>query len=120
MNESPFADRLNSDSYADDPLVGVFAYDFTDPTEIWVPERLWARLVAIGAAYQLHYLPLLDGSPESRTLDATQANALVEELDFIRSLTVDPLLESTAAEVLALVVRASRSGSRPALRIEGQ
>lgn len=88
-NESRFADRLETATYGDDPLVGWFSAD--PPAEVWVPERLVDRLRLLGAAYELHLLPLLPGC-EPIDLRRPQVTHLIEEIDWVAALTDDPAL----------------------------
>lgn len=112
-NESRFADRLESGTYGDDPLVGWFSAD--PPAEAWVPERLVERLRLLGAAYELHLLPLLPGG-EPIGLRGSQVTNLIEEIDWVAALADDPALRQVALD-LRPVLSAARSGD--GLWIEG-
>lgn len=87
-----YTDRFDESRYADDERVRVFDYSYADDSEVWIPERIWGRLAAIGSAYELHYLPMLGGEPEVRTWDAVQAQTILDELAFIADVVEDSLL----------------------------
>jgi len=76
--------------------------------ETCVSERLFSRLVLLGAAYELHLLPLLR---EDASINAVQAETLSEELAFVRALVADEALGSLLERMTPLVTLAYRSGS---------
>lgn len=119
MGDDRYADRLRSDRYKDDPLVGVFDYDNSTPVEAWVPERLWRRLHALGMAYELHYLMMCDGGSEPTMFNSTQAHGLLDELSFVSGIVNDPLLGEHLNAVTQVVAAGARSSQIRALRIEG-
>lgn len=95
---------LSPDDFAKDETVRVGCQN----QEAWVSERLFLRLVLIGAAYELHLLPLLR---EDCSMNAVQAETLSAELSFIGSLVADDALGSVLERVAPLVSLARRSGS---------
>jgi hypothetical protein len=114
-----YADRFDQSRYAEDDPVRVFDYDHADSSDVWIPERIWRRLAAIGSAYELHYLPMLGGGPEVLTWDAVQAQGILDELAFIVDVVQDPLLLDWVKALSAVVEPAARRGGRPALGVEG-
>lgn len=100
---------LRPEAHANDEQVRVLHAD----REVWLSERLFRRLVLIGAAYELHLLPLLG---EDATLNAVQADGLLTELDFVGDLVADPALASVL-NVFTPLVRACRA-SKGELRID--
>lgn len=114
-----FEDRLSNERYEDDPPVGVFDDDQSNPQEAWVPERLWMRLRHLGFAYELNYLPMLDGQTEPKFLNATQAASLEDELEFIVTIVNDSLLIDQIKEIQRVVVSGIRTGRSSAIRVEG-
>lgn len=120
MSDERFADRLRPERYEDDPLVGVFDYDYSTPAEAWVPERVWRRLHALGLGYELHYLTLCGGGKEPMVFNPTQAYGLLDELGFVGELVNDPLLVTYLNAVTQVVAAGALGGQNPALRIEGQ
>jgi hypothetical protein len=114
-----YADRFDQSRYADDPPVRVFDYDYADGSEVWIPERVWRRLVTIGSAYELHYLPMLGGGSEVRTWDAVQAQTIGDELSFVAEVVKDSLLLHWLEALSPIVESAARRGGSPALGVEG-
>lgn len=103
-------DRFNSSTYSDDPPVGIVVVD--DSTErwvAWIPERLWERTLALGAAYRLHVLNLLQDH-ERLELNQPQVESLLDELQFLGAVVKDDLLAGHLEEIQAR----SRPGSRRA------
>ncbi len=95
---------LSPDDFAEDETVRVSCQN----QEAWVSERLFLRLVLIGAAYELHLLPLLR---EDFSMNAVRAEALSAELKVVGSLVADDALGSVLDRLAPLVILASRSGS---------
>jgi hypothetical protein len=112
-----FDDRLRPETYADDPLVGVYGRDPADDSGVWVPERLFDRLTSVATAYGLHTLPLLGGS-DPVALDRPQIEALVEELDFVRRRLDDDLASGWAAAIASRALVALGAAD-PVLTVEG-
>ena len=98
---------LRPEDHTNDEQVRVLLAD----REAWLSERLFRRLVLIGAAYELHLLPLLG---EDATLNAVQAEGLLEELDFVGGLVADPALAALLNRLAPLVseCRASKGDLR--------
>ena len=103
------AARFDRETYTGDEPVHVFQPDDggSDSGGVWVSERIWHRLRLIGAAYELHLLPLLDGSTDPVLLNSTQVEQLGREVRFVGELVADPLLESHIRSLMALVVKHS-------------
>ena len=87
--------------------------------ELWVPERLWFRLVHLGRAYDLHLLPLLSATAEVRYLNGQQAAVLVDEVMFVQGIVKDEALASWIMELQALLATASRLNTDQAVGLEG-
>lgn len=112
------SDRLDASTYADDPPVAVgVATSNNEEWILWIPERLWDRLLALGAGYQLHRLRLMQGE-ERVVLDRVQLPFLVEELNFLRRTSKDPLLVSTVTDLTQLATRVIDESLLDALVIE--
>ena len=79
--------------------------------EIWLSERLFRRLVLIGEAHERHLLPLL---AQDVTLNSTQCDDLLGELNFVGGLVADAALTSML-NALAPVVRACRASGQDLL-----
>ena len=114
------ADRFDAQTYADDEPVRVFRPDRygSDDDGVWVSERLWHRLRQIGAAYQLHLLPLLDGTTDPVFLNPAQVERLVEELRFVTSIVDDPLLPGVVSSLVALSALESQGASKDSFGIQ--
>lgn len=88
-------DRFSAETYADDePICFVIkrkGAEFEKLAEM--PERLFARCQHLAQAYSLHLLPSINHY-QSTSLDRTQCQTLVEELEFIQFVVNDSLLEN--------------------------
>lgn len=85
-------------------------------------EQLFDRLMELGRAYRLHVMTLLAESPrhEPAWINGQQAEALVEEVEFLRDLAApDTALTEIVAALLPLIVEAARYGDRNALVVDG-
>jgi hypothetical protein len=94
---------LRPEDFADDVEIRIRCGD----REAWLSERLLRRLALIGAAYELHLLPLLAGDI---SLNPVQADGLLGELDFVGALVEDAALMS-ALSTLAPLVRGCRASA---------
>lgn len=115
-----YDDRLDLARYERDGPVGVGPGHEPESYEgwVWIPERLFARMCFIAAAYEFHVLPGLDGY-DRNTLRPEQVETLLDEVEFIGNLVEDPaLLEQL--EKLRRVAQVVTRQHRPAdLIIEG-
>ena len=108
MHTERFADRLDPMTYeADDDVVGIYEIDPGEPDALWCSARLFRRLVLIGAAYELHTLPLLDGSVDVH-LNQTRCLALVDEIAFVAERVDDALVVGLAQSLVDYVSRRTR------------
>lgn len=82
MRPDRFADRLDAEMFGSDAVVGVFESEPSEADALWLSERLFARLVMVARAYELHTLPLLGGSNAVR-LSRPQCESLFDELAFV-------------------------------------
>lgn len=114
-----YADRFDQSRYADDEPVRVFDYDYGDTSEVWIPQRILWRIKSIGAAYELHYLPMLGGGTEVVTWNAVQAQTILDELAFVAEVVKDSLLVRWVEALSTVVASAARRGGSPALGVEG-
>lgn len=105
---SGFAGRLTRSAYDDDEPVHVYV---PKGVELWIPERLWFRLVNLGRAYETHLLPLLAGTAESQTLSGQQVVTLIDEVEFLMTIVDDEALLTVAADLLPLLVEAKTTGT---------
>jgi hypothetical protein len=112
-----FRHLIDAATYSDDVVVKVG----TDRSEAWVSEQLLDRLLNLGRAYRLHVLTLLADMPrhEATWINRQQAEALIEEVEFVASLVDDSAVSELVATLLPLVAEAARHGDGNALVIEG-
>lgn len=109
--------RFDQSRYADDEPVHVFRTEQYGPDEdeLWVPERIWCRCHYLGRAYELHLLPLLDGSTDPVFLNPVQVDQLLDELRFVANRAEDPLIEAVVRSVIQLAERPSQGASKEML-----
>lgn len=89
-----YIDRFDPNQYEDDPPVGVGVQTpSTEEWVAWIPDRIWDRILALGRAYRLHILQLLDGE-ERFELSPPQIDSLLDELQFLAATVQDDLLRS--------------------------
>ncbi len=93
---------LSPEDFTKDEAVRIGCRD----QEARVSERLVFRLVLIGAAYELHLLPLLR---EDLSISSVQAGALAAELEFVRSVVNDDALGGAVDRVTSILTLAHRS-----------
>lgn len=94
---------LNPEDFAGDEQVRVHGAD----REVWLSERLLRRLALIGEAYERHLLPLL---VRDVTLNSTQCDGLLSELEFVDKLVADAALTSMLNALAPVVVACRASG----------
>jgi hypothetical protein len=120
MDES-LADRFDLQTYVADEPVRVFRPDRYGPDDdegVSIPERLWHRMRQIGAAYQLHLLPLLDGTTDPVFLNPAQVDQLLLELRFVGSIVDDPLLHGHVSSLVALAGLQSQGASKDSFGLD--
>jgi hypothetical protein len=118
MSPDRFLDRLDAATYTDDPAVGVFEADPGEADAVWLPERLFARLVRIAPAYELHTLPMLGG--EAVRLNRLQCEDLLDEVAFVAERVNDPLaVEAAQALTDYVAVRMRRPAWSGVVTFEG-
>lgn len=115
-----WSDRFDPAKYADDEPVHVFRCDQygLNNSGLWVPERIWHRLRWLGLAYELHLLPLMDGSTDPVFLNQVQVEQLVLEFGFIGERVDDPVVESVVDALIRLSAERSEGASKDMIGIE--
>ncbi|MBX3314504.1 MAG: hypothetical protein KF906_09310 [Actinobacteria bacterium] len=105
-----FTSGLKAGTYLDDPLIGWTSAD--GQAEAWVADRLVDRLRLLGAAYELHLVPLLPARDETVTLElnAAQVRNLRDEIEWLADLVSDAALVQVATTILP-VLRTAERGS---------
>lgn len=111
--------RFNADAYAADEPVHVFRCDRYGPADdgLWIPERLWRRLQCLGAAYELHLLPIL-GGPDILFLNSQQVEVLISELEFVAETINDPLVTFHVSAIASLSRLPSQGASKDMIGVE--
>lgn len=111
-------DRLDPATYADDEPVHVFRCDQYGANDggLWMPERVWHRLRCLGLAYELHLLPLLDGTTDPVFLSANQVEQ--REFRFVGDLVNGPIVEAQVRAFIALTEERSDGASKDMVGIE--
>lgn len=113
-----YEDRFDPSVYAGDEPVGVFVRH-DDPDAVWVPERLFWRLVFVGRAYSLHLLPLLGGH-DPVTLNRAQVENLLDEVAFVADLlSADPLVAAHATRLNSYLRRVIATSPEAVVTVEG-
>src|SRR5262249_15540006 len=111
-----FSDRFESATYDSDEPYGVACVlpgtDFASTIGLtescaWIPERVFARLLALGKAYDLHSLCLLS-NPAVNRLTHVQASSLVAELNFLLSFIGDPVLHCAGSDLNTAATRCAQ------------
>lgn len=122
-----YRDRFDSKMYEDEEPVAVGYGAPGTPDEwwndieddiAWIPEPIFTRAQAIGSAYNLHLMPIINiyGRTE---LNQSQAETLLKELSFIKKVTNDPLLGEWLEKAQENVLRVVRSAKEMVVIIEG-
>ena len=115
-----WVDRLDASRYESDEAVHVYRCDQYGPNDAGVrlPERIWDRLRWLGSAYEMHLLPLLDGSTDPVFLNPAQVDQLVQELRFVGQVVDDQMVEAQVRAVIALSEQRSDGASKEMIAIE--
>ena len=105
-----FQDRFSDETYADDEPIcfGIKrnGEELENPAKM--PERVFARCQHLAQAYSLHLLSSINYY-ESTSLDPTQCQTLVEELEFIQLVVNDPLLEKYLPRFKEIALQCAQS-----------
>ena len=120
MSDS-FADRFDTARYVNEQPVRLFRPDRYGPQDdeaVSVPEPLWHRIRLLGTAYNLHLLPVLDGTTDPVFLSDGQVEQLLDELRFVGTVVDDPLVDAEVRAILAIAQLATQGASKHHLGIE--
>ena len=98
--------RLDPATYTKDEPVGIAAVarqelpgPFPDQRWRYIPERLWARILNLGAAYELHFAQVFEPTIDT-VVAAAQCDAVEEELRFLSAVIRDEALMSALGVIL--------------------
>src|SRR5688572_5656618 len=99
-----YSDRFLADTYVEDEPVVFTAFTDRnrDRTCVSMPETLFRRAIALGAAYQLNLLPTFDAHANTSLLKA-QCSTLLEEVRFVHKAVNDPLLQQHLGSLATLL-----------------
>lgn len=105
MNEK-YRKLTNPEEFVDDVSTDFAAVEkglLPGPIEstFWIniSERLWHRLIAYGAAYELHFQQVIEPVIDT-VLMPEQCESLVEELEFLLGIVDDPAFEQALGTIL--------------------
>ncbi|MDP5277209.1 hypothetical protein [Chengkuizengella axinellae] len=84
----------------------------------FLSESICSRIICIGNAYKLHYLPLIDIYGDIK-LNKTQVFSLIEELLFIKSIINDEVIEYFVPSIIKLLEEITHSKDEKFLLILG-
>ena len=125
MNE--YRDRFDPKKYEEDEPVAV-GYGVPGTPEdwwkdiedeiAWIPESIFVRAQSIGSAYNLHLIPTIN-IYERTELNQSQAETLMGELGFIKTVTNDPYLHGWLERAQENVLKVMRSAKETVVIIEG-
>lgn len=104
MSRQPFDDRLDPQTYAGDPVVGVYEHGPDDADALWIPERLFARLTCTAAGYEMHTLPMLGGE-DTVVVERSRCSALLDEIAFVADRLDDPLATQVSQHLYDYISR---------------
>lgn len=114
------AERLNPATYKGDEPVGVAAVPrgelpgpISDEKWRYIPERVWNRILHLGAAYELHYAATLEPVIDT-VLDSTQWESMEPEFRFISEVVGDHAVRSALS---VIVEEGQKVSGRPAMAL---
>jgi hypothetical protein len=84
----------------------------------YLSESLCSRIINLGKAYELHYLPLIDIYGDVK-LNKTQVSLLIEELFFVKSVVNDTIIDYFIPTLIKLLEKITRSQNEDTLWIMG-
>jgi hypothetical protein len=104
-----FADRFDPTTYEDAEPIGIGIE--SSPVDDWlfVPAPIFDRVLAIGAAYDLPTLGQLIARGQVTSLDATQCEGLLQELEWVGTLLADPLVVKVVRQISRLAAICTRT-----------
>jgi hypothetical protein len=73
-----------------------------------IPESICSRIIFIGIAYKLHYVPMINIYGDI-SLNKTQCYTLIEELLFIKSIVIDEIIEYFVPPLIKLLEEITRT-----------
>jgi hypothetical protein len=95
-------------SYIDDADVCFSINGDIETNAYYLPESICSRIICIGNAYKLHYVPMIDIYGDIK-LNKIQTHSLIEELLFIKSIVNDEIIEHFVPHIIELLEKITRS-----------
>lgn len=89
-----------------------------DNNAFFLPEPICSRIICIGKAYKLHYIPMIDIYGEIK-LNKKQVSSLIEELLFINSIVSDKIIEHFVPSLVELLENITHKQNDNVLWITG-
>jgi hypothetical protein len=110
VGERDYFDRIDPQTYAnDEPIHFWIQEDVAGARDVWIPERIWYRIVNVGRAYDLHLLPLsLPNENDHVFFNGQQSESLVDELEFVASILEDELVRDAIVKLQPFLTEARR------------
>ena len=115
-----YNNRFDITNYENDPEceIGLFDNALIENKSIVVSERILGRLISIGAAYELHVIPMFNLYDEVY-FNEHQCENMIGELEFIEYVVNDDILRDFISEVKSIVLECVRANGRYALLVGG-
>jgi hypothetical protein len=89
-----------------------------DGNAYYLSESLCSRIIFLGKAYELHYLPMIDIYGDIK-LNKTQVYSLIEELFFIQSVVNDSIIDHFVPTLIKVLEKITHSQKEDTLWIMG-
>jgi len=120
MHMKDLSDLLKPETFEKDEPVGIAAVavallpgPIDESNWKYISERLWSRLLCLGAAYQLHFHHVMEPVIDTVLLPE-QCESLAKELHFLIDVTTDPALQ----QAIGVFIQEARTVvNRPHMRL---
>lgn len=106
-------------NFEDEPLIHfIKSEDENMHNPVEMPESICSRLICIGHAYKMHYIPMFDLYGEIK-FESIQIETLIEELIFISKVVNDNLLVDYTKQVIELAKNCVYGVKRDSMMVIG-
>jgi hypothetical protein len=89
-----------------------------DGNAYYLSESLCSRIIYLGKAYELHYIPMINIYGNVK-FNKTQVFSLIDELFFIQSVVNDKIIDQFVPPLIQLLEKITRSQKEATLLIKG-
>ncbi|MFS1513009.1 hypothetical protein VQL36_11320 [Chengkuizengella sp. SCS-71B] len=113
-----FSRLFDLNRYLDDVEVCFSINGEVEQDAYYLSESICSRIICIGNAYKLHYVPMIDIYGDIK-LNKTQVLSLIEELLFIKSIINDEVIEHFVPLIIKLLEEITHSKDEKLLWIMG-